>query len=48
MGFDPPHLCVQVKSSDSPGDISLLRELIGTMKTKNADRGLFISWGGFK
>jgi restriction system protein len=48
MGFDPPHLCVQVKSSDSPADVSLLRELIGTMKTKNADHGLLISWGGFK
>jgi restriction system protein len=48
MGFDSPHLCVQVKSSDSPADVGLLRELLGTMKTKNADHGLLISWGGFK
>jgi predicted Mrr-cat superfamily restriction endonuclease len=48
MGFDSPHLCVQVKSSDSPADVGLLRELIGTMKTKNADHGLLVSWGGFK
>jgi len=48
MGFDTPHLCVQVKSSDSPADVGLLRELLGTMKTKNADHGLFVSWGGFK
>jgi restriction system protein len=48
MGFDSPHLCVQVKSSESPADVSLLRELIGTMKTKNADHGLLVSWGGFK
>lgn len=48
MGFDTPHLCVQVKSSDSPADVGMLRELLGTMKTKNADHGLLISWGGFK
>jgi restriction system protein len=48
MGFDSPHLCVQVKSSDTPADVGVLRELLGTMKTKNADHGLLVSWGGFK
>lgn len=48
MGFDPPRLCVQVKSSDSPCDVSVLRELRGTMKVHNAEHGLLVSWGGFK
>jgi restriction system protein len=48
MGFDPPFLCVQVKSSDVPVDLSVLRELQGTMKNYGADRGLLVSWGGFK
>jgi restriction system protein len=28
--------------------VGVLRELLGTMKTKNADHGLLVSWGGFK
>jgi restriction system protein len=48
MGLDAPHVCVQVKSSDSPADVSVLRELRGTMDTHRAEHGLLISWGGFK
>jgi len=48
MGFDPPRICVQVKSGGSPVDVSVLRELQGVMKNFGADRGLLVSWGGFK
>lgn len=48
MGFDPPRLCVQVKSSDGPVDVKVLRELNGVMKDFGADQGLLVSWGGFK
>jgi restriction system protein len=48
MGFDPPFLCVQVKSADAPVDVGVLRELQGTMKSYGAERGLLVSWGGFK
>lgn len=48
LGFDPPRLCVQVKSSDSPVDVSVLRELQGILKNYGAQQGLLVSWGGFK
>lgn len=48
MGFDAPRLCVQVKSSDSPADVKVYRELKGTMQSFGADQGLLVSWGGFK
>lgn len=48
MGFDPPRLCVQVKSSTLPLDVKVLRELKGVMKDFGADQGLLVSWGGFK
>jgi len=48
MGFEAPRLVVQVKSSDAPADVRVLRELQGVMKNFGADRGLFVSWGGFK
>ena len=48
MGFDPPRLCVQVKSSDQPIDVHVLRELQGTMKNFGAEQGLLVAWGGFK
>jgi len=47
MGFDNPRLCVQVKSSQSPADVTVLRTLQGSMKTFSADQGLLVSWGGF-
>ena len=48
MGFDPPRLCVQVKSGSQQQDVKILRELNGVMKDFGADQGLLVSWGGFK
>jgi restriction system protein len=48
MGFDPPRLCVQVKSSDQPLDVRVFRELQGVLHTFGAEQGLLVSWGGFK
>ena len=48
MGFDPPRLCVQVKSSDAPVDVKVFRELQGVMPNFGANQGLLVSWGGFK
>jgi restriction system protein len=47
LGFDPPLLCVQVKSSDQPIDVHPWRELQGVMSGFGAKQGLFVSWGGF-
>lgn len=47
MGFDPPRLCVQVKSG-GPVDVTVLRELQGVMRNYGAQQGLLVSWGGFK
>ncbi len=48
MGFGSPRMVVQVKSGDSPVGSGVLRELRGTMQTRNADQGLLVSWAGFK
>jgi restriction system protein len=48
MGFDEPRIVVQVKSQQSPADVSILRELKGTMSDFAADQGLLVCWGGFK
>jgi restriction system protein len=48
MGFDAPRIVVQVKSQQSPADVSVLRELKGTMTDFGADQGLLVCWGGFK
>lgn len=48
MGFDPPRLYVQVKSSKDPVDVKVLRELQGVMRNFGAEQGLLVSWGGFK
>jgi len=47
MGFAEPRLCVQVKSSASPADVTVLRGLQGIFKNFGADQGLLVSWGGF-
>ena len=47
MGFDPPRLCVQVKSSNGPVNVEVIQRLHGSMKSVGADQGLLISWGGF-
>lgn len=48
MGFGSPRLCVQVKSSPSPAGVEVLRGLQGILPNFHADRGLLVSWGGFK
>jgi restriction system protein len=48
MGFDEPRIVVQVKSQQGPADVSVLRELKGTMSDFGADQGLLVCWGGFK
>ena len=48
MGFDPPRLCVQVKSGNEPVGVNVLRELQGVMKNYQAEQGLIVAWGGFK
>ncbi len=47
MGFDPPRICVQVKSGIQTTGASVLRELKGTLNSFGADYGLLVSWGGF-
>lgn len=47
LGFDRPKVCVQVKSTSSPVDARVLRELRGVMSKHMADQGLLVSWGGF-
>lgn len=48
MGFEPPRLGVQVKSSDASLGVQAFRELQGVLTTFGADQGLLVSWGGFK
>ncbi len=47
MGFDPPRLCVQVKSGSGPLNVEILQRLHSSMKKVSADQGLLVSWGGF-
>ena len=47
LGLDAPRLCVQVKSQNSPADVTVYRTLQGTMQTFKADQGLLVWWGGF-
>jgi restriction system protein len=48
LGFGEPRMVIQVKSSDSPVDVTVLRALGGTMAKYRAEHGLLVSWGGFK
>lgn len=48
LGFAEPRICVQVKSTDSPVERAVLDQLRGVMENFNAERGLLVSWGGFK
>jgi restriction system protein len=48
LGLDPPSLCVQVKATEEPADVRILRELAGTMDAFKATQGLLVCWGGFK
>jgi restriction system protein len=47
FGLDGPRLCVQVKSQNSPADVTVYRTLQGTMQTVNAEQGLLVCWGDF-
>jgi restriction system protein len=47
LGLEGPRMCVQVKSSNSPSDVTVFRGLQGSMATFKADEGLLVSWGGF-
>ena len=47
LGLDEPRLCVQVKSQNSPADVTVYRTLLGTMQTFKAQQGLLVCWGGF-
>jgi len=47
LGFSSPRLCVQVKSQQSPVDVTVFRGLQGSMQTFGADQGLLVCWGGF-
>ena len=46
MGFGEPRICVQVKSSQSAVDVTVLRGLQGSMTNFGAEQGLLVSWGG--
>ncbi|MCG3202367.1 MAG: hypothetical protein NFCOHLIN_02249 [Gammaproteobacteria bacterium] len=48
LGLDVPRLCVQVKSQNSPADVTIYRTLQGSMQTFKAEQGLLVCWGGFK
>lgn len=48
LGFGEPRICVQVKSTDGPVERAVLDQLRGVMENFNAERGLLVSWGGFK
>jgi len=47
LGLDEPRLCVQVKATEAPVDVTVVRALQGTMAGFGATQGLLVSWGGF-
>ena len=46
LGFGNPRICVQVKSSQTPVDVRVVRELEGVIRNFKADYGLLVAWGG--
>lgn len=46
LGLDSPRLIVQVKSSPTPVDAKVVRELHGVLSTHGADQALLVAWGG--
>ena len=46
LGLDPPLLIVQVKSSPTPVDAKVVRELHGVLSTHGAEQALLVAWGG--
>lgn len=47
LGFEPPRICVQVKSTKTQVDVKILRELLGVMGKVKSEFGLLVSWSGF-
>jgi len=47
-GFDDPRFAIQVKSGSTAVDTSVFREFQGVMRAFGTDRGLIVSWSGFK
>ena len=47
LGFDPPRLCVQVKSGSSAEGQKTFNELLGVVSKYASQQGLLVSWGGF-
>jgi restriction system protein len=48
LGFDQPKMVVQVKSSNNPVEVNVLRELTGVMTNFGADHALIVAWGGYR
>jgi restriction system protein len=46
LGMDAPRIVVQVKSSQSPVDVGVIRELQGVVGRIGGDQGLLVAWGG--
>ncbi len=46
LGLDSPRVIVQVKSSPTPVDVKVVRELNGVLSSQDADQGLLVAWGG--
>lgn len=46
LGLDSPGLIVQVKSSPTPVDSRVVRELHGVLSTHGAEQALLVAWGG--
>ena len=46
LGLDSLRLIVQVKSSPSPIDVKVVRELHGVLTTHGAEQALLVAWGG--
>jgi restriction system protein len=47
FGLEAPRLAVQVKSSDQPVPVQLLRYFEAQIGRFGAETGLFVAWGGF-
>jgi len=45
LGMDSPRICVQVKSSSSAVEASIVRELQRVVGRLKADQGLLVAWG---
>ncbi|NYT59324.1 restriction endonuclease [Alcaligenaceae bacterium] len=48
MGFGADRICVEVKSGNGTVDRPTVDKLLGAMTKFNANKGLFVAWGGFK